>query len=291
MKRVTKAQWLILAGIALFSAACLFPMLTVLSASVSDEKQLLLQGYSILPRGFTLDAYRMILRKSGQFLQSYKITLIVTIVGTLLAVIITGMAGYTLSNKRVQCRQGLAMYFFITMVFSAGIVPWYILCNQLGLRNNFAALIVPSLMFNPFNMFLVRNHMATLPDALAESAYLDGANDAVIAFRIVFPLSTPVLATIALFYGLGYWNDWWNAIMLVEDSSLYPVQYLLFKIQSEAQMLNEVRSASISATGTKLPSETVKMATVVITIGPIVLLFPYLQRYFVCGLTVGAIKG
>jgi len=199
------------------------------------------------------------------------------------------MAAYALANKRVKYRNGWALYFYVTMVFSAGLVPWYIMCNTLGFRDNLQALIIPSLIFSPFNMFLTRNFMKGIPDSLMESAYIDGANDATIAFRIYLPLCLPVLATISLFYALGYWNSWFNAIMLVEDKKLFPLQYLLFEIRSTTNMLASMQEGALS--NVVLPGESLKMATVVLTIGPIVLLYPQLQKYFVKGLVIGAIKG
>lgn len=176
------------------------------------------------------------------------------------------------------------------MIFSAGIVPWYLMNRWLGLTDNILALIIPSLLFSPFNLFLVRNFMNGVPDSLRESATIDGANDLTIAFRIYLPLCTPVLATIALFYGLDYWNNWWNAIMLINDRSLYPLQFLLLQLKSEISMLNEMTMLA-GAGDVTLPAESVKMATAIVTIGPIIFLYPYLQKYFVKGLVIGSVKG
>jgi putative aldouronate transport system permease protein len=200
------------------------------------------------------------------------------------------MAGYTLANKNVKHRNLLALYFFITMIFSAGVVPWYLMNRMLGLTDNILALIIPSLLFSPFNLFLVRNFMNGVPDSLRESATIDGANDITIAFRIYLPLCTPVLATIALFYGLDYWNNWWNAIMLIDTKDLYPLQFMLLQLQSEISMLNEMAMLAGTSDMT-LPSESVKMGTAIVTIGPIVFLYPYLQKYFVKGLVIGSVKG
>jgi putative aldouronate transport system permease protein len=145
------------------------------------------------------------------------------------------------------------------------------------------------LLFNPFNLFLVRNYMSGLPDSLRESATIDGANDLTIALKIYFPLSLPAIATIGLFYGLGYWNDWWNAIMLVDDKKLYPIQYLLLQLKSQISMLKDLQYTASAGYATP-PSESLKMATAVITIGPIALLYPFLQRYYINGMVVGAVK-
>ena len=210
--------------------------------------------------------------------------------GTLSAVLITGLASYTLANKNVQYRNVLGMYFFIPMVFGSGIVPWYLICSMLHLRDNIFALLIPGLLFSTFNMFLVRNFMSSLPDSLRESATIDGANDIVIALKIYFPLTVPALATIGLFYGLGYWNDWWNAIMLVDQQKLYPIQYLLLQLKSQISMLKDLQYLS-GATSVTPPTESLKMATAIVTIGPIVLLYPFLQKYYVKGLVVGSVKG
>lgn len=273
-----------------FALLCLLPMVLTFMVSITDENTIMRYGYSFFPKKLSLYAYQLMFRNGSAVLRSYFISIVVTVVGTLLAVVITGLAAYTLSNKNVKYRGALGMYFFIPMVFGAGIVPWYLICSFLHLRNNMAALIVPSLLFSTFNMFLVRNFMSSLPDSLRESATIDGANDIVIAVRIYFPLTVPAMATIGLFYGLGYWNDWWNAIMLVDNEKLYPIQYLLLQLKSQISMLKDLQYLS-GATSMTVPSESIKMATAIITIGPIVLLYPFLQKYYVKGLVVGSVKG
>ena len=210
-------------------------------------------------------------------------------IGTVLATCITAMASYSLANTSVYYRNGIAMFFFVTMVFNGGMVPWYIMCQNLGLTENYLALLIPNLIFSPFNLFLVRNYMRELPASLMESAKLDGANDGVIAFRIYFPLCKPILATVALFYGIAYWNDWWNAIMLVTDVDMYPIQYYLMKLRSDQ---NFMKMLSGAAGGSAFaPTESLQMATAAITIGPIILLYPFLQKYIVKGLVIGSVKG
>lgn len=276
----------------LFALFCLFPLVIVVSTSLSSESEIASRGFTIIPRGFTLDAYELLYRDNDLLANSYLVTALVTGIGTILAVLITGMAAFAINNKHVKYRNAFALFFFVPMVFHAGIVPWYLMSRAIGLHDNLFALIIPKLVFNPFNLFLVRNYMAGLPDSLTESAKMDGANDLAIAFRIYFPLSVPILATIALFYGLNYWNDWWNAIMLVNRETLYPLQFMLFKIQSELRMLEMLQNMGVEvATDVQLPSESLKMATAVVTIGPIVLLYPFLQRYFVKGLVIGSVKG
>jgi len=272
----------------LFALFCFLPALLVLMISVTSEEAIRFNGYSLFPAEFSLEAYRLLFYDATVVIRSYGISLFLTIVGSAAAVAITAMAAFTLFNRAVKYRNRLALFFFFTMLFNGGIVPWYMICQALGLSNNIFAMLIPSLLFSAFNLFLTRNYMLSLPYALVESAKIDGANDLKIAFRIIFPLCKPVLATITLFYGLAYWNDWWNAIMLVDNQKLYPVQYFLFKLQSDIQMMTQLQGAG--GTGV-LPAESVKMATAVLTIGPIVLMYPYLQRYFVSGLVVGSVKG
>lgn len=288
LKRVTLPQMLIMLFLILYALVCVLPLIMVLSASFTSESILRSQGYALIPRGVTLDAYKLLYRQSPEVISSYGLTILVTAVGTFLAVLISACTGYALANKDVYYRNALSMFLFLPTLISAGIVPWYMVNNLLGLRNNIFALIVPRLMFSVFNVFLVRNFMAALPEAMRESAKIDGANDVRIALQIYFPLSLPVLATITLFYGLNYWNDWYNCIMLVSDTKLYPLQYLLFELQSR---ITEARELSQIGVNIMLPGEAFKMATVVVTVGPIVLLYPFLQRYFVKGITVGAVKG
>ena len=290
MRKLNFFDILIYIMVLVFSLFCIVPMLLVIMVSFTDESAIAKYGYRLIPRDLSLEAYGLIFNQGSTLINSYSVSLTITIVGTLLAVMITAMAAFTLANKQVRYRNTLALYFFFTMIFNGGIVPWYIMCSKLGLQNNIFALIIPGLVFNPFNLFLVRNFMKGIPDSLMESAKMDGAGDAVIAFRIYFPLCTPVLAAVALFYGLAYWNDWWNSIMLVENKNLYPLQYLLFKMQSELQMLRDLQIYSANTT-VKPPTESLKMATVVVTIGPIVFLYPFLQKYFVKGLIIGSVKG
>ena len=231
----------------------------------------------------------MLFLPSSAVPQSYLVTTISTVFGTVVASFITFGAGYTLANRSCRYRDGLSLYFYITMVFSAGLVPWYMMCKVLNCYDNIWALIVPSLMFNPFNMFLVRNFVRGIPAELNESAKIDGAGEVKIAFGIYFPLCMPVLATIALFYAIGYWNNYFNAVMLVNDEKYYSLQMLLFKIQSEITSLSKLSAGA--TVNVNPPKESFKMATSVITMGPIIILYPFLQKYFVKGMVVGAVKG
>lgn len=291
VQKKNAADVLMVLFIGLFAVFCLIPMVLAICVSFSAEESITRYGYRFIPSAWDASAYSMIFNGNSSVMRSFMMSMLVTVTGTVLAVIVTAMCAYALANKSVRYRGKLSFYFFVTMTFNAGLVPWYMMCLRLGLRNNFLALIIPNLMFSPFNMFLVRNYMDGLPDSLRESATLDGANDITICFRIYLPLSVPALATVTLFYGLAYWNDWFNAIMLVDNPALYPLQYLLLQLRSQIQMIRDMQSIMGGmGSGTKAPSESLKMATSIVTIGPIVLLYPLLQRYFVKGLIVGAVK-
>lgn len=291
---ISFSDLVILIVIAFIGVLFLIPMQLVLSTSFSSESELMKYGFSLFPRQFSFDAHKMVYKDNTILLRSYMISLLVLFIGTPLAVITTACAAFMLANNSIKLkyRNRFALFFFIPMVFSAGLVPWYMMSTNLGFRDNMFALIVPSLIFNPFNLFLARNYFNKLPSSLHDSAKIDGANDLAIAFKIYFPISLPVLAVITLFYGIGYWNDWFNAIMLVDDRNLYPLQYLLFRLQSEVRMMREMQTINPSAAPTYvLPSDSLKMAIVIATIGPIIILFPFLQRYFIKGLIIGSVKG
>jgi putative aldouronate transport system permease protein len=288
-KRFSLSTCLIYIFLTIFCLACLFPLLLTVIVSFTSEASIEKNGYSIFPEHFSLEAYQLLFQNGTVIFRAYSISIFVTVVGTILALFITTMAAYTLANNNVKYRNKLALYFFITTLFNAGIVPWYIMNHKLGLFDNIWALIIPTLMFSAFNMFLIRNFMDSLPNELRESAYIDGANDMRIALQIYLPLCLPVIATVCLFYAISYWNDWFNAIMLLSDKNLYPIQYILFQIKSNLDALKAIpQNASLSFT---LPVEAMKMAVVCLTIGPIVLLYPYLQRFFIKGLIVGSVKG
>lgn len=291
-KKFTFYDLLLNLGVILFAVFCVLPFILTFIVSITEERIIRVYGYSFIPREISFYAYRLIFLRGSAVVRAYGVSIFVTVVGTALAVCVTMMGAYLLANKNVHYRNHLALFFFVTMVFNTGIVPWYFVCRYLGLTNNIWALIIPSLVFSPFNLFLVRNFLRTIPDELRECATIDGANDATIAFRIYLPLSMPVLATITLFYGLGYWNNWFNAIMLVDDRNLYPLQYILMQLQSQIRMIQDLqRMHGQSISGITAPIESTKMATAIVTVGPIIFLYPFLQRYFVKGLIIGSVKG
>ena len=275
--------------ISVFAILCLIPFWLVLTGSVTSEMSIVKNGYQLIPRAFSLEAYDLMF--SGKRLYtSYSVTLFVTIVGTLLSLIVTSMMAYPLSNRRLRYGNAITFFVFFTMLFGGGLIPWYIVVTRiLHLYDNIWALIIPYLV-NPWFMFLLRNYFRSVPDSLMESARIDGATDMRILFRIVLPLSLPAIATLGLFYALQYWNDWWLSMLLIDSQNLYPLQYLLRSLVSN--LMNVATSLNPQMkTMQVVPALSVRMATVVVTIGPIIMLYPFLQRYFVKGLTIGAVKG
>ena len=286
--RITKAVCYVFVG--LFALACLLPLLLVLSVSLSSESAVVLHGYSIFPQDFSLDTYKYIFQHSGaKILRSYGVTLFITVVGTLIATIITAMIAYALSIKKLRYRNLIAFACNFTIVFSAGLIPWYMVStNLLGLKDSIWALILPS-VFSVWNMFLLRTYFSAISPSLYEAAILDGANYIQIFWRITVPLSKTTLLTVGMMYALAFWNDWWNALMFINSKDLFPLQYYLYNILSNVNAVSSGRIPA-GASGIQLPAETVKMAVTMITIGPIIFLYPFVQKYFVNGIMTGAVK-
>ncbi|CAI6087531.1 carbohydrate ABC transporter permease [Cohnella sp. JJ-181] len=276
----------------LFSLACLFPFIMVVSGSLSTENDIVNYGYALIPRHVTLSSYKILLLGSSRIVDAYIISILVTVIGTLLSIIVNGMGGYVMARRSFKYRNVLSIYVIITMLFSGGLVPWYIICvRYLDLKDTLWAMILPPLA-NAFNMFLIRNFMLAIPEDLYESAKMDGASEYRIFFRLIAPLSVPVLATVGLFVALGYWNDWFLGLMFIDKQELQPLQLLLRTLVSNVEFLkSSSNAAAMQQISSTIPSESIKMALTVITIGPIIFLYPFVQRYFVKGLMVGAVKG
>lgn len=273
----------------IFCFYCLFPFLIIIASSFEEEANFATYGFPLFPKDFTLKAYRIVLGDS-QIFKAYGSTIFTTIVGTLLSMFLTITLAYPLSLKKLKYRNGITFFTYFTMLFNGGLVPTYLLVSKdLGLKNNIFVLILP-VAFSAWNMFLMRNFFQGIPKELSESAYMDGANDFQILWKIILPVSVPGIATISLFYALGYWNQWFNAMLYLEDSDLFLLQYLLMRMMRNADAMKEMARTTGISTG-EVPTNSLRMATTVIAIGPITLLYPYVQKYFTSGLTVGAIKG
>ncbi len=290
-KQFTAMDAVICALILIFCALCVIPFLVAISASFSDERTLLREGYSLLPKSFTLQAYNMLFQ-TDQIYDSYKVSIFVAVIGTLLSMIVTAMMAYPLSVQKVRYRGKISFFVYFTMLFSGGLVPTYMLiAKYLNMRDTIWVLILPVLV-NPWNLFLLRNFFAAIPAELHESARIDGANDVRILWQIILPVSLPALATVSLFYLVAYWNQWFNAMLYIEDTSLYPLQYLIMRMLRNIELLKQMSSqAGFAVDMSSLPSTTTKMATAIVTIGPIILAYPFAQKYFTSGLIVGSVKG
>ncbi|MEC0229561.1 carbohydrate ABC transporter permease [Paenibacillus alba] len=278
-----------------FAAACVFPFLFVVLISFTDESTLAQFGYRIFPEKWSLHAYSYIFKTGDQLFHSYGITLFVTVAGTAITVIMTTLYAYALSRKSFAYRKFFTFLAFFTMLFGGGLVPTYIITAQLlHLKDTIWALILP-MALNAYNIVILRTFFQTMiPDPIIESGKIDGAGELRILFNLVLPLALPGLATIALFSTLGYWNDWFNALLYIDSNRLVPLQSLLMRIETSMQFIIQ-NSAMLNSGQSKemlrsLPQETSRMAMVVLATGPIVLAYPFFQRYFVEGLTIGAVK-
>lgn len=276
--------------VALVALICFIPFWMIAIGSLSSESDILQYGYSLWPKNFSTAAYEMVFQIPTRILQAYRVSIFVTATGTFLSLFFSTMAAFVLMRKDFKYRNQIAMFLYFPNIFSGGMLPTYLLITKyLGLKDNLWALILPG-MIGSWNIFLLRNFMSDIPDSIMESAKLDGASDFQIFLKLYLPLSKAGLATIGLFTALGYWNSWSNAMLYLNKAELYPLQYLLYTMLSNTQGLKEMAAASGIAMP-NLPSETYKMAMAVVTTGPIILLYPFVQRYFVKGITVGAVKG
>lgn len=276
--------------VTLVALICLIPFWLIIVGSLSSESDILKYGYSLWPKNWSLEAYKMVFNIPERIVQAYKISFTITFVGTFISLFFSSMAAFVLMRKDFTHRNKVAMFLYFPSIFSGGMLPSYLLIvKYLGLKDSIWALILPG-MISAWNIFLLRNFMSDIPDSIAESAKLDGANDFQIFTKFYLPLSKAGLATIGLFTALGYWNSWSGAMLYINKQNLFPLQYLLYSMLSNVQGLKELASAAGIALP-DLPGETYKMAMAVVTTGPILLLYPFVQRYFVKGITVGSVKG
>lgn len=291
-RRFSLGYCCVMAFVCGFALICLYPFVLVVSGSFTTNAAAIEYGFRLIPKEFTVAAYQALFKDPTNVINGYKVTVFVTAVGTVLSLIINAMMAYVLSRENLPGKRVINIYVLITMLFNGGMVPWYIVCTRtLHLRDNILALIVPMLV-NAWNIFLIRNYFSTISPALHESALLDGAGEFTIFSRIYIPLAKPVLATVLLFTALGYWNDWWHGLMLIERQELLPLQMLLRSVVANIQFLQTADpSPEIQALMASIPGDGLKMALVIITTGPIILLYPFVQRFFVKGIMVGSVKG
>lgn len=272
---------------------CLYPLLLLLGVSFTSERALLSGGYRLVPREFSFYGYEFLFREASAIFRAYGVTAFASIVGTILTVLVTGMFAYPLSRSDFKLNRFFSLLVLFPMLFSAGVVPWYIVCTRvLYLKNTLGALFIPYLM-NTWYVIIMRTfYKQSIPLSIIESARIDGAGEFRTFFSIVFPLAKAGLATIGFFSFITIWNDYRLPLYLISDLKKYNIQYLLWKLQSQIQFLSQVSGGSISEIAQQgIPGHSARMALCVLAVGPVIFAFPFFQRYFVKGLTLGAIKG
>lgn len=271
------------------------PFILIISASFTDEQTLVAEGYKLIPSAFSVEAYKYVFRTPQQLLDSYKITIIYSAVATVLGVIVMSMMAYPLSRPNYKYKRGVTFFIFFTMLFSGGLVPSYIwMTRYLHMGDTIWVYILPFLV-NAFHVIVIRTFFQGLPQSLTEAAKIDGASELQTYFKIVLPLSKPVIATISLLTLLARWNDWNTALIYIKSTELYSLQYLLQKILREVEfvkgMAESTPIAGIDLDVSNLPSVTIRFAMCMVAAGPMLVVFPFFQKYFARGLTVGAVKG
>ena len=280
-----------------FIVTCLtfiIPMIYVLSISFSSEKAISDFGYSLIPKVWSLDAYKHIFRNPDQVIYSYQTTIFFSLVGSFASLLVMALVAYPLSRQNFKLRQPITFFIFFTMLFGGGLIPTYILNTQyLHLGNTIWIYILPGLA-SAWYIIIIRTFFSQLPQSLVESAKVDGAKELRIFFQIVLPLSKPVLATVLLLTLLGKWNDWYTSLIYIRDSKLYSLQYMLQKMLREAEFVKGLSNSQMGLNiqlETEVPTESVRFAMVIVAAGPMLVVFPFFQKYFTRGLTVGAVKG
>ena len=270
----------------------LLPIVLLVIASFTKEQVLVQNGYTFFPKALSLDAYYYMVKQGAVIVRSYGVSFLVTILGTVMSVAVTTTLAYPMARKSFRYKNVLSFFVFFTMLFNGGIVPSYIMWSRFfHIKNTLWALIIPNYMVTAFNVILVKNfYQNNVPDALVEAAQIDGASELKTFYRIMFPLSRPVVATISLFTGLCYWNDWTNGLYYVDNEKLFSIQLLLMKIMNNIQALKA--NTALMGTGTvELPGTSVRMAMAFVGILPILIVYPFVQKYLVEGVVIGAVMG
>ena len=269
---------------------CLLPFWLIISGSLTEERAIFRYGFSIIPAVFSTEAYEIILQAPSSMIRAYRVTIMLTVLGGFASLLLVSMTAYVLYRRDFPWRNFFAFYFFFTTLFSGGLVPWYILMMRyLNMRDNPLAMVFPHLL-SVFFILIMRSFMRSIPDSLVEAAKIDGAGDFKIYWRIMLPLSKPALATIGLFIALNYWNEWFNAMLFINDPNLFPLQFYLHRVLNSMQFaVIAAREANIPMP--RMPTESFQLAMTVVATGPILLLYPFAQRYFIKGITIGAVKG
>lgn len=272
---------------------CIMPLWLLVASSLTNEKVLITEGYSFIPKNIDMAAYKYVLLDSTKLLSGYAISAFVTVFGTIINLALTTLFAYPLSRKNLPGRKVISFFLFFTMLFNGGLVPSYIMWTQMfQIKNTIWALIVPNLMMGAFNVIMMRSYLTTnIPDEIFDAAKIDGAGEFTILIQMVVPMAKPILSTLALLVGLGYWNDWLNGLYYVNQDNLYSTQVLLYKMLKNTQFLLSSASQGMNIDTSQMPSTGIKMAIAVLGILPILVVYPFLQKYLVQGITVGSVKG
>ncbi|WDM31404.1 ABC transporter permease subunit [Paenibacillus mucilaginosus] len=277
--------------IALLAVSCLLPFVLIVATSLTSEASILKNGFNLWPKEFSTYAYRIVFENPELIIGSYIVTLGITLVGTAVGLFLVAMTGYALQRPDFHFRNKISFFIYFTTLFSGGIVPFYLLITQyLHLKDNYLAVLLPGLL-SPFLIIMMKSFTQSIPHAITESAKIDGAGDFTIFMRLILPMSTPALATIGLFIALGYWNEWYNSMLFLSPDMKYrPLQLFLYNVVTSADFIRNSAAAS-NVPLRDVPLESMKMATAVVATGPVILFYPFVQRYFIQGITVGAVKG
>lgn len=272
---------------------CILPLWLLFASSITGEKALVTEGYSFIPKSIDFAAYKYVLLESTQLVRGYMISAVVTVVGTICNLVMTTLFAYPLMQKDLPGKKFISFFVFFTMLFNGGLVPSYIMWTQMfHIKNTIWALIVPNLLMGAFNIIMMRTYFTTnIPEEILHAGRIDGAGEFTILLRIVLPMSKSILSTLALLVGLGYWNDWLNGLYYINKDTMYSTQVLLNKMLMDTQFLMSSAGQGLSIDTSTLPSTAIKMAIAVMGILPILVVYPFLQKYLVKGITIGAVKG
>lgn len=293
MKKAKKYQWLINILFIILALIFIYPFLLLVSASFSSEEDIIKNGYQLIPQHFSLDAYRYLAKTGQQIIQSYKVTTFTSVVGTFLSILLQAAIAFAISRRNLKGKKYLSFFLYFTMLFSGGMVASYIFITQVyHLGNTIWVYILPGLI-SPWNIFMMRTSFQALPEELLESVKIDGGSTYTAFFKFAIPLSKPVIAALAFTTFLGKWNDWNTALLYINDDNLISLQYLLQRILQNIDLIKEMSATGMGdmVSVKDIPSESVRMAMAIVVAGPTLVIFPFFQKYFVKGLTVGSVKG
>ena len=294
MEKYHKRYQMIINFVLILVTLCMIlPLVLLFISSITSEKTLLVNGYSFFPKELSLDAYDYIWKNRLTIFRAYGITILVTIIGTALNLTMSTLMAFALSIRKLPFRNVISFYVIFTMLFSGGLVPSYIMWTSVfHIKNTILALLLPNLMMSAMNVMLIRTYFInSIPEAIYEAAQIDGASYFTIFRVIALPLGKPILVTVSLFAGLAYWNDWTNGLYYINDPELYSIQTLLNKMIQDLQAIQANSAAGATGAGAAIPQVSVRMAIAFVALIPILLIYPFLQKYFAKGIALGAVKG